>query len=446
MSLQEITERELSLYGVVSLPTRPGASREFGGRSYTPTELKEAFDRLPRLLAERYNELVRQVSEGDLAETLTVTRDGEPVSLQAYLKDITERLLEEEQKSSGLTQTDASYGALIEELQKAVDEIDTILEKVDDTPTEGSTNPVTSGGVYHQLQGVQTDLASFDTRVTGLEHDQVEVEAFVISMRADVDTLLSIAKDTVVAVDTVEDTYSTRETAGGLDIIDGTRTEVRKIQGTTRVVDGTLVNSVCRGIVSQSADGSTKNKLILSSQTELGAFDYIDVEKHQVVRQTYYIDCATTPFDIGCSYSDGYKAYTFWLAFLTAPKVYQGAYKATDIVPNHYEVGGFTKDKRVIFGRTAQNLLCITIRDDEFVRYNDDGSFSQAESSKALKAHLVEIGFQFACKPSEPLSVTPISCPTFYVAYEGGTESILPEGETVTITQDYYTKVGGGEA
>ena len=206
-----------------------------------------------------------------------------------------------------------------------------------------------------------------------------------------------------------------------------------------------VVNSIFSGIASQNSDGTEIDSFAIADPIELGAFDYIDTEKQQVVRQTYYIDCATTPFDIGCSYSDGYKAYIFWLAFLTAPKVYQGAYKATDIVPNHYEVGGSTKDKRVIFGRTAQDTLCITIRDDEFVRYNDDGSFSQALSSKALKAHLVEIGFQFACKPSEVLETDDIVCPKSYIAYNGGTELIEYQGEIVTVTQDYYEIVGGAE-
>ena len=438
MSLQEITERELSLYGVVSLPTRPGASREFGGRSYTPTELKEAFDRLPKLLAERYNELVRQVSEGDLAETLMVTRDGEPVSLQAYLKDITERLLEEEQKSSGLTQTDASYGALIEELQRAVDEIDAILEEIDDTPTEGSTNPVASGGVYHQLQGVQTDIDLLDARVTGLEHDQVEVEAFVISMRADVDTLLSIAKDTVVAVDTVEDTYDTRTTAGGLDIVDGTLTTVRKVQGTTQVVDNTFVNATFGGISSKNADGTKTDRITLSTPVELAIGDYIDVEAKQLVRATRTITFTDSDTQLPYWGKYGQVENTWYLKINNLNAVSKSAVAANQ----GFSYKGSTKLDNIqdgeIYIAPSTNVI--------YVRYS---GVSTLDEWKNLLSGWYTSGnplvMNIASKTVQ--STEPISCPTQYMAYEGGTETIISDnGDRVTVTQDYYTTVGGGEA
>ena len=48
---------------VASLPSRPTAPSSFGGKGYTSTEMKEAFDKLPNLIAERLNSLIEDVSD-----------------------------------------------------------------------------------------------------------------------------------------------------------------------------------------------------------------------------------------------------------------------------------------------------------------------------------------------------------------------------------------------
>ena len=61
MNATKITGQELENARVVSLPTRPTAPSAFGGKGYTSAEMKSAFDRLPMLLAERYNILIDDV-------------------------------------------------------------------------------------------------------------------------------------------------------------------------------------------------------------------------------------------------------------------------------------------------------------------------------------------------------------------------------------------------
>ena len=58
MNATKITDGELNEARVASLPTHPTSPTLFGGRGYTATEMKEAFDRLPLLIAERYNLLI----------------------------------------------------------------------------------------------------------------------------------------------------------------------------------------------------------------------------------------------------------------------------------------------------------------------------------------------------------------------------------------------------
>ncbi len=73
MNATKITDGELEAARVASLPTRPTAPTAFGGRGYTATEMKEAFDKLPLLLTERYNLLIDDalaLGEGSLADSM----------------------------------------------------------------------------------------------------------------------------------------------------------------------------------------------------------------------------------------------------------------------------------------------------------------------------------------------------------------------------------------
>lgn len=58
MSIEQLTESEMNAQGVVSLPTRPNGDYASGGEALSASELKERFDRLPRYIAERLNQLI----------------------------------------------------------------------------------------------------------------------------------------------------------------------------------------------------------------------------------------------------------------------------------------------------------------------------------------------------------------------------------------------------
>lgn len=73
MTTKRITEEEISELSVSSLPTRPTAPKAFGGRGYTAAQMKGAFDRLPLLIIERFNELLEDISAfggGSLADAI----------------------------------------------------------------------------------------------------------------------------------------------------------------------------------------------------------------------------------------------------------------------------------------------------------------------------------------------------------------------------------------
>jgi hypothetical protein len=66
---------------IASLPTRPTAPTYLGGKGFTATEMKEAFDLLPSLIAERYNSLLEDIESGDVLDVIKI--DGK--TLRAYL-------------------------------------------------------------------------------------------------------------------------------------------------------------------------------------------------------------------------------------------------------------------------------------------------------------------------------------------------------------------------
>lgn len=61
MKAKEILNSDISDMMISSLPTRPTAPRHLGGKGYGAAEMKEAFDKLPLYIIEKYNELVGDV-------------------------------------------------------------------------------------------------------------------------------------------------------------------------------------------------------------------------------------------------------------------------------------------------------------------------------------------------------------------------------------------------
>lgn len=91
MAIRDITKEEIARNQIEgNLPDRPSQMTLYGGKVMTPAEVKAAHDKLPKLVAERFNELIaaiRTQGEGSLAdEILTGIREG--YSLADMFKDI----------------------------------------------------------------------------------------------------------------------------------------------------------------------------------------------------------------------------------------------------------------------------------------------------------------------------------------------------------------------
>ena len=90
MNTKKILNEEIKDLRVSSLPSRPTAPSAFGGRGYTSAQMKEAFDRLPVFIIERFNSLLDDVSregEGGIADEIK-TGISEGHTLRELFSDV----------------------------------------------------------------------------------------------------------------------------------------------------------------------------------------------------------------------------------------------------------------------------------------------------------------------------------------------------------------------
>ena len=129
MKATRITDAEIEAIAIASLPTRPTAPTAFGGRGYTATEMKAAFDKLPRLIAERLNSLIDDITDGSIAGTMPTDIDGIETLADLY-SSINDGSIASKIKIGGV-----SLPAMITKLQS---DIDTLAGRVGIVLTEGA--------------------------------------------------------------------------------------------------------------------------------------------------------------------------------------------------------------------------------------------------------------------------------------------------------------------
>lgn len=138
MTTKIITDAEARELKISSLPSRPTAPAAFGGRGYTATEMKAAFDKLPELIISRLNALITDIGRtGDdsLAGAIpTGISDGHTLS----------RLIEDIQSGDfagylrvGDASLDSVISAIRESLAALGDRISAIEERLSDKGADG---------------------------------------------------------------------------------------------------------------------------------------------------------------------------------------------------------------------------------------------------------------------------------------------------------------------
>ena len=296
MSMQTITERELVENGVSSLPLTPTASPALGGRDYTPSEVKAAFDRLPRLIAARLNALLGAVTDGTLLADIPVSFGDGTLSLSELIALLGDHLVNP--------------------------------PVPDSAPASESGNTVTSGGVYAALAALRADVLSaaktatdsalraqklcYDAATGALslaaEEGKTAVDTATLPLPAMQETLalLRTLLGASVLSETVEDAFTTRPTAGGLSVVDEAPTTVHKITGasvaSTNLVDLSTARDTKNGIGYSSINNTyTFSGTLASSYVQIDSFalpSHLRGKTLTFSQTTYFTD----PADTGCIY------------------------------------------------------------------------------------------------------------------------------------------------
>ena len=117
MKATKITMSEAEPLLIASLPTRPTAPGAFGGKGYTATEMKAAFDKLPLLIIERFNALIESIEDGGVCEEMPTGIDGAP-TLKELINSFSDGAL-----ASVIAYRDTTLTAFLEALRADVDRL-----------------------------------------------------------------------------------------------------------------------------------------------------------------------------------------------------------------------------------------------------------------------------------------------------------------------------------
>ncbi len=117
MKATKITSSEAEPLLIASLPTRPTAPSAFGGKGYTATEMKAAFDKLPIFIVERFNDLIDDIKDGSICESVPTGIDGAN-TLAALLRSFADGTL-----ASVMTYRGTTLTAYLEALRSDLDRV-----------------------------------------------------------------------------------------------------------------------------------------------------------------------------------------------------------------------------------------------------------------------------------------------------------------------------------
>ena len=128
MKARKIESADVKELLVSSLPTRPTAPRSLGGMGYGAKEMKDAFDRLPLYVIEKYNDLIADIGrlgKESLAGAMpTGIKEGHTVA--DLCDDVASGAL-----ATYLTFLGKSLSEHVAELYRELDEISKTLERLE---------------------------------------------------------------------------------------------------------------------------------------------------------------------------------------------------------------------------------------------------------------------------------------------------------------------------
>ena len=114
MNTKKLSEAEMAPLKIAALPTRPTAPTAYGGKGYSSIQMKEAFDKLPELIAARFNELINDITSGEICDAIPVDSSAAP-NLKALLNGLEDGTAADAIRIGGISLT-ATIAAIKEDI------------------------------------------------------------------------------------------------------------------------------------------------------------------------------------------------------------------------------------------------------------------------------------------------------------------------------------------
>ena len=145
----------------------------------------------------------------------------------ASITSLESRISANEQNIDGLLGTTSELSQAVsglngdtKQLKSEIDALDARMYDVEDT-----------------VVSIEDRVTGDENSITGLEARMDNAEGNIHDLKSSVSFIWTILENTIITITTVEDTYTSRETAGGLPVVDSAPTTVHSIAGATRASD-----------------------------------------------------------------------------------------------------------------------------------------------------------------------------------------------------------------
>lgn len=197
-----------------------------------------------------------------------------------------------------------------------------------------------------------------------------------------------------------------------------------------------LKNATFMGITSTNKDNNaTDTSFRLASEIELGKWDTLDCENQKIDRYASQIEAGAHEYVDVDTTDNGIVWAQFYLADTVDGKGVMATCELTEDYLDDNYLAACTDGTMRICNKTLGKYVRMIVGNLADI---STGETATAEEVRAyLSANSVKIAYQ-----KEVAESTEITVPTFYGAYNAGSETVIGNGIPVTVTQTYLTPKG----
>lgn len=156
---KEISEELIRTYGIQSLAVRPNSYSSYGESGFSAEELQKRFDKLPKEIATRLNELLSLMNKTDFASVLKAKINDESITFQALINGLISGEFANRLQVKPPASEPRPLNEMIDTLDKAIAALDEAIAAVKSGEIEakgevkqGETKPVSGEQVYNAIE------------------------------------------------------------------------------------------------------------------------------------------------------------------------------------------------------------------------------------------------------------------------------------------------------